>query len=542
MDRALVVRKYGYVLLASAAILLATVALVVMQYRSARRAEGLAQQALEANLDLQLLGIVDEAKRTMLDHSNHIFHSIVQRRVRDRDMQGLEGAFTRASRRFPEVDDLYVVFIAPDSGQMTVYGFEEAERKDREKRSGRLIELGPDNVVLDAWKTIGDTGGAETHSLTAYTVDGVQFFFHVVYESDRIDREDDLQAVGLLAFTADVHRYPSADFLSQTIKSSEGERAGLLGVTSYFAAVDTPQGLSPLVGEVSSSAHVRRFDAADRLYPGLVFGLSAPDVAAAYADDVTQYSIVLGFAAGLLSLIGLFLTWRALRREMHVAQLKSDFLASISHELKTPLTAIRALGDLLSSGRMKDPSRAREYGGIIKAESDRLTTLINDILETSRMERGLRPYRLAMGSLDTVVVDAVEVFRHTEAAETDIRVEAEAGVTAEFDENAVKQAVLNLLSNAVKHASDGNHMPRVDVAVKADNGHAVVEVRDFGEGIPESEQQRIFEPFYRSPNGADGTGLGLAIVREVATAHGGEVSVESKPGAGALFRLTLPRS
>jgi two-component system phosphate regulon sensor histidine kinase PhoR len=127
--------------------------------------------------------------------------------------------------------------------------------------------------------------------------------------------------------------------------------------------------------------------------------------------------------AAATAILGLVLTWRATRREMKVAQVKSDFLANISHELKTPLTAIRAFGDLLDSGRATRPERIREYGGIIKMESDRLTALINNILEMSRIERGARKYRMERADLRDTVIDTVDIFRHsTEAGGFDIKV------------------------------------------------------------------------------------------------------------------------
>src|SRR5258705_3760621 len=164
--------------------------------------------------------------------------------------------------------------------------------------------------------------------------------------------------------------------------------------------------------------------------------------------------MLLGLAAAAVSLIGLGLTWRATRREIGGAQPKSDSLASISHELKTRLTAIRAFGDLLHSGRARDADRVREYGGLIKTESDRLTALINNILELSRLERGTRRYRLQEGLLCAAVATTVEVFRHTpEAKGCTIEVALPAPpLETHFEESAIRQALLNLLSNAAKYS------------------------------------------------------------------------------------------
>jgi two-component system phosphate regulon sensor histidine kinase PhoR len=231
---------------------------------------------------------------------------------------------------------------------------------------------------------------------------------------------------------------------------------------------------------------------------------------------------------------------------MRVAQLKSDFLASISHELKTPLTAIRAFGDLLHSGRARDADRVREYGGLIKTESDRLTALINNILELSRLERGTRRYRLQEGLLCAAVASTVEVFRHTpEARGCTIEVALPAPpLETHFEESAIRQALLNLLSNAAKYSGASDSERTIKVALIREPAEAVIQVRDFGIGISKSEQHQIFTPFHRAPQpdaqAKGGTGLGLAVVREVARAHGGKVTVESEPGAGATFSLHLP--
>jgi two-component system phosphate regulon sensor histidine kinase PhoR len=276
-----------------------------------------------------------------------------------------------------------------------------------------------------------------------------------------------------------------------------------------------------------------------------MFGISAPEIEAkTYANESIQSGIFLGLVAAIVAIIGLILTWRATGREMQVAQIKSDFLDNISHELKTPLTAIRAFGDLLHSGRANKPERIQEYGSIIKKESDRLTVLINNILEMSRMERGIRKYRLETGDLRETVADTVEVFQlapNVAKFEINVRIPIEP-IHTKFDEGAIRQAVINLLSNAVKYSGSDENL-RIDIELKNTANEAIIEVKDFGIGISNEEQRNIFLPFHRVENDeiqAKGTGLGLAIVREIARGHGGDVSVESKIGTGSAFRLHLP--
>jgi two-component system phosphate regulon sensor histidine kinase PhoR len=230
-------------------------------------------------------------------------------------------------------------------------------------------------------------------------------------------------------------------------------------------------------------------------------------------------------------------------RELRVSRLKSQFLASVSHELKTPLTAVRAFGDLLRSGRVRDSERIQRYGEMICRESDRLTHLVNNILEVSRMERGARTYKFSAGDIGAAIAATVEGFQAALRGEQYAIALSlpESPVYATFDTVALHQAIINLLSNSVKYSGAAR---RIEVSVSRQGEMAVIEVRDFGIGIEPKEQRRIFEPFHRASQpeveNALGSGLGLAIVKEIAQAHGGEVHLESDLGRGAAFQIRLP--
>lgn len=555
-------RKHWYLLLATGAILAATLALVLMQYRSVRQTEAQAQAILEANLDLHLLALVSEARRDLIEHADHIAHSIYQRLVRERDIPGLQRAVTRAAHRFPEIRDFYVVFFDPGQERETWRALRFVPAAANNARAPRyngapvgqfVEETETAQALLNAWLSVTDRAAIATS--TAYAPVSTsnpqprQIFFHPVYEAGRIERQERLAPIGLIALTAEAESYPAPDYLRALLTRHKARATdkGLHEQWGFQVSQQEGETVRPLAAttEYQSAVRQRGFDAADRLFPPLRFGV-APRAARAPANDYAGLSILLGLCAAGLALAGVVMTWRAVRREMKVAQLKTDFLASISHELKTPLTAIRAFGDLLHSGRVRHPERIHEYGGLIKTESDRLTALINNILELSRLERGVRKYRLEEGTLCTVVAETVEVFRHTSEAQgfTIALALPTPPLQARFDESAVRQALLNLLANAVRYAGTAEAARRIEVAVRREQTDAVIEVRDHGIGIAASEQRRIFTPFYRAPNSAApserGLGIGLAIVREIAEAHGGEISVESEPGAGATFRLRLP--
>ena len=249
--------------------------------------------------------------------------------------------------------------------------------------------------------------------------------------------------------------------------------------------------------------------------------------------------IVLAVAMGL----GVFLVAGAAAREVRVAELKSNFVASVSHDLKTPLALIQLFAETLELGRVRTPERAQEYYRIINGEAKKLTRLIENILDFSRMEAGLRPYRMEPADLSeslNKVLTRMETqfsqghFTITPKIEPDLpRILA--------DEGAAEQAIENLLANAMKYSGDAKS---IEIEARRVNGHIVVSVTDHGIGISRREQGRIFRKFYRVERGLgggpQGTGLGLAIVDHTMRGHGGFVQVESEPERGSTFSLHFP--
>jgi two-component system phosphate regulon sensor histidine kinase PhoR len=241
--------------------------------------------------------------------------------------------------------------------------------------------------------------------------------------------------------------------------------------------------------------------------------------------------------------VGLGVLWLSVRAERRSSQLRSDFIANVSHELKTPLSLIRMFGELLATGKHKGESMAREYAGIITRESERLAHLIDNVLDFARLERGKASYNFAEGHLEEVVERALDVFRHRlEKEKLRLRTEIESNLPAvRMDEDAMTLVLLNLVDNAVKYAGDGGE---VSVRLRRVPGAVALSIADRGSGIAVDEQRRIFERFYRAENArarnVRGSGIGLALVKHIAEAHGGRVEVESVPGQGATFTVYVP--
>ena len=242
-------------------------------------------------------------------------------------------------------------------------------------------------------------------------------------------------------------------------------------------------------------------------------------------------------------LFGAYLLWRDIRREVLMAEMRSQFVSSVSHELKTPLTAIRMFAETLRLGRSKDPAAQLEYLDTIVNESERLTRLLNNVLDFSTIEQGKRIYHPAPASLADIVRTAARAMEYPlkqQGFELDVKVD-EGLPQVCVDQDAIEQAVLNLLSNAMKYSGDSR---RIDLRTRREGDSAVIQVVDRGVGIEPKDQGRLFEKFYRVPTRENrslpGTGLGLSLVAHIAKAHGGSVRVESAPGKGSTFSILLP--
>jgi signal transduction histidine kinase len=248
-------------------------------------------------------------------------------------------------------------------------------------------------------------------------------------------------------------------------------------------------------------------------------------------------------ALSIMMLGGIFLTYRNISREMKLAKLKSDFVANVSHELRTPLALIRLYAETLELGRLTSKEKYQEYFRIIREESERLTALINNILDFSRIEAGRKEYEFKETNLAELVRNTLDSYRFQieqngfafeEKISNDVP-------PVTVDREAIARSLLNLVNNALKYSKDQKY---IGVSLYRTNGSVNLEVQDRGIGIAPAEQEKIFEKFYRCGDplvhNIKGSGLGLSLVRHIARAHGGDVKVESAPEKGSKFIIALP--
>jgi len=256
------------------------------------------------------------------------------------------------------------------------------------------------------------------------------------------------------------------------------------------------------------------------------------------------YNMTLSVVLAVVLLAGVSVALRTAAREMKLSTMKNDFVSNVSHELRTPLSSIRVFGEFMRLGRVTEQAKVREYGEYIETESRRLTQLINNILDFSRIESGQLVYRFEMTDLEEVISETLATFAvrlRNSGFEVDYHPPEDLLPEISVDPNAIGRAVANLIDNAVKYSGESR---AIEVGVRRDGDDAVISVTDHGIGIPKDEQERIFERFHRVSTGlvhdVKGTGLGLALVQHIVTAHGGRISVASEVGKGSTFSLHLP--
>ena len=337
------------------------------------------------------------------------------------------------------------------------------------------------------------------------------------------------------------------------IKSGGGSAWVPYGSEPWLITLTSPQPPLPGLLLAVSSTKVAPPGVKLRTHDGDILGDEFPGLHVEWADNrypgTAHTGLPIGiWIAGLALVLGIavfggYLLLRDVNRDVRMNEVRSQFVASVSHELKTPLTAIRMFAETLAMGRSRDERTRSEYLETIVSESERLARLVDNVLDFSKIEQGKKIYRLRPIRLEEVAGSAARAMQFPLAQQgfqLHFSVQEEMP-ELQADPDAIQQAILNLLTNAMKYSGDARE---IDLRLGARNGDAIIEVVDHGLGMTPDEQKRVFEKFYRAPSHESqliaGTGLGLTLVEHIAKAHGGRVEVESSPGAGSTFCIVLP--
>ncbi len=265
--------------------------------------------------------------------------------------------------------------------------------------------------------------------------------------------------------------------------------------------------------------------------------------AQAQAKQFSQMMLI-PLALGVI-ILGLVVLYLSNVRERRVSRLKSDFIANVSHELKTPLSLIRMFAELLLIGNVNDKQKEKRYHEVILRETERLTSLIDNVLNVARIERGKDLYRFEVTDVKEAVEHGVEIYRHRlEKAGPNLKYSVSNDLPlANVDTHAITLAVVNLIDNAAKYAK-GTDV--VGVSVTHQDGLIHIDIYDRGVGIPEGQLKRVFERFYRVPSietrKQRGSGIGLSLVKHIVDSHGGDIIVTSSPNVETRFSIRIPKA
>jgi len=258
----------------------------------------------------------------------------------------------------------------------------------------------------------------------------------------------------------------------------------------------------------------------------------------------TRTNVILLLIMDIVLLLGAWFVYRNIRQQIRLTQLKSDFISNVSHEIRTPLALINMYSETLEMGRISSEEKKKEYYKVINTEANRLSRMVNNILNFNKIESGRREYHFASSSLNEELESLVENYRqHLDKNGFQIDLKLDTNLPdLKIDKEAVSEAIINMIDNAMKYSGDIKHI-KIETVLK--ENLACVKILDFGIGIAPADQALVFDKFFRVSSGdlaykAKGSGIGLSIVKRIMDAHQGKVELESKLGKGSCFSLYFP--
>ena len=528
------------------AVLAPAIAMMLIQYRSLTDLERKTQAAAQESLRQALQGLSRRAEANLNALGLEVLKPVASLDLRVCNDMQISSYFKRVRIAHPEIDHLFVSTTSPQSEEPIILHY---SRKGLHRVDQNLLEE-------EGWFTHAQKGYDGAMVLRSFTTEAQEvLFWQEIAACGPASKANLTSYVFLPLLEGGKGKSPS--YAGFTLRQSYLEKDFFPQLyASLFSDVRSEEELIDLeislMGEKKTRVYASSGDSLDSevrmslapAFPKLESAIGYRGVTLEALARKSFYESLLLTLFVLSALVaGILLTLRATARELRLAQAKSTFVSNVSHELKTPLSLIRLFAETLEMGRVKKETDAQEYYRIINRESQRLTHLINNILDFARIEAGKKEYQFEFADIGKVVEEVVTSYKHQLAA-SGFQLDVTIGRPLPpllIDREAVAQAVLNLLTNAVKY-SDATK--EISIRVFEQKGSVAIEVADRGIGIPRSEQEKIFENFYRVSIGlvhnTKGSGMGLALVKHVIEAHGGRILVESTAGVGSCFTLQLP--
>lgn len=537
----------------AAALAVATALTFVLGLRATREWQRSSVEAAERRGDEVATLLAGALERDMKGGHLSVLLRVHERELAEVAPYELADRFARGFARFPYLESFFVWTAGPGDG--STYAFNRADRRPVWDRD--VVADDPFPVVfrrrpeaLRSTVLLARAQGRLGARFTLFEVSIEAVRYQVVAQLlyDGVGDSATLKsAFGFLVNLEWVQQHYFDDFLSQM--------QGILGDRSLgLQIVDNEDRVVAAVGPPidQASGHERRFalafaeqtlsDTPQRLrepnWTTRVGVVNDASVTAAAGGSARTLAL-LGIGT-LVSIVGLGVTVRAARRAAELADVQSEFVSAVSHEMKTPLSLIKLASDTLAQGRYESPDAIGEYGRMIRVESEHLARLIDNVLCYARINDSTSAYDIEVVDVAELVQESLDRFApQLKALGVDVQCEVPPEpVTVRGDHVMLVQVFDNLIDNALKYAGTGRWL---GVTVTAQGAMARVEVTDRGEGIPEDEQARVFEKFYRRKGTRHrGAGLGLAIVRRIVEDHSGSVVLTSRPSRGTRVIVSLP--
>jgi len=497
-------------LLASVGVLLPILILTYMQYRSLSELQNKTKGAFKDNLRQGLTIVENQMKRRLEDVAAQTLNPIGSMRLSSPEsVKEVEKYLANVKGSHPEIEEIFVFgagFTPAESHMLSV--FEKSRMAQSFLYANRKYLFGEGKYLF-----------YPLQDLTR----GEQRGFAGVLLSDGFVR-DDLIA-GSISKTLNIYHDTTASSSSIAITiSDENNRvlySNAAAQNGYFLESNF-----------------------DRPFSNWKVGVGLKNT---NIDALARNSFLHSIGATVLVLLfllcGIALTIRATDREARLAQAKSNFVANVSHELKTPLSLLSLFSEILELGRVKNEEKRAEYYRIIRHESLRLNKVIDNILDFSKIEAGRKTYNFADGDMAEVIENVLSSYRYQIVnSGFDIQTNIQPDLPPVLiDRHAMEQAISNLVDNAIKYSRE---MKQLSITTETRGSDLSIEIADHGIGIPRGEQAKVFEKFYRVGNGlvhdVKGSGLGLSLVKHIIEAHHGTISVESDVGKGSRFTILLP--
>jgi signal transduction histidine kinase len=541
----------------SAALLLASCLAVVtlltfgLGFWAIEQSRQASQEAAETRGE-EAVALLNEAlQRDMTGGQTSVLLPLSQPMVTSGTLYDLADEFARGFARFPYLESFFVWRRNGDSG--ATYFFVRSDRKPSWEQIDAHdvsypVEIRQDPAAMRPLiaRTRDDATRQIQFAAHEFSISGVRYqaFSRIFYEGYPASK---LSAIAGFVVDLDwVRLHYFDDFISQ-MQMVIGDRA--IGVRVVDGTGATIATVGPPMA--SKPNHARRFpllfmnralaDTRDaRAAPDWTVQVDATHESLSAAGLGATWVLMLFGLATLLTFAALALTVRATAASARLALAQSDFVSTVTHDMKTPLALIRLASDTLATGRYDSKDTIPDYGRLLATEAGRLTRLIDNALSAARSSNPASRYHFERTDVVELLEECVNSFRpESTAAGLAIRTELPAeSADVCADRAAMRQVFDNLVDNALRHAASGHALT---ATVRRSAGTVSITFADSGPGIPEDDLARIFDKFYRGRNaGSRGSGLGLAIVRQIVASHGGSVEVESLIGRGTTLRVVLP--